>query len=167
VKAGREREARLLAMALPVRWAFLLALVSICPAGAAFGESSSVEPDYAGSFADGSDAVIRFDVQRSNGVREKVELEALAVELACSDGSSQRASFQPATFRFRTKNVFYARKRSFNDDIGSSSVYEVRGRLIPGGTARGYLAHERQYSFGFPPNCATNGRLRWAAEKMR
>jgi hypothetical protein len=93
------------------------------------------------------------------------------VQIYYEDGTTSRHSNPPVMFRFKNPRVFH---NEYSNATGSlTSFYEVRGRLLPGGRAKGYLVHVVDFrnpplpGFDAFPDWSTHGRVYWTAKLGR
>jgi hypothetical protein len=100
-------------------------------------------PDYVGGIPGDPKAEVQFDVFTKGEERSHVKFYARRVALPCDDGKVRRSKFRPASYRFTSDRVFRQRRKA-GDPLLSYSASEivVRGRLMPGGKAKGYLSYE-------------------------
>jgi hypothetical protein len=137
--------------------------IGVAPAAPAFGS-------YQGPFVDDPTANVRFQVERASGKRVVIfEVDNLAV--TCDDGNVDRANLSPVKVPLRSHNVF--RTVSYTNNEVFQTYLEVKGRLLGGGRAKGFVLYVADY-LDFPsappgsglPDCSTLGRRNWTAERV-
>jgi hypothetical protein len=82
----------------------------------------------------------------------------------CDDGTVRRGG-TISSIGFDTKRRFRGKDEDFLD--GDYSVTRLKGRLLGDGRARGWVSDVDQFQEESRPDCTTDGRLRWRAERVR
>jgi hypothetical protein len=115
---------------------------------------------------------VAFSLERSGGALNRARFQAKDVSLACED-AFRRSDLGPVNLRFSTARSFEGSRYTV-DSNGTERYFKVRGELISGDRARGYL-----YFFEDPvdsppagalyePDCGTSGeRYGWRARRVR
>ena len=136
--------------------------------GIASGEGALKVDIYDGAFDSDPESSVRFGVRERNGERQQVRFGAKDVLLPCEDGIARRWDISRAYFTFISSRVFHQRKVNDTLDIDNRYIsWEVRGKLLPGGKAEGWMSYD-EYK---PPagghnavDCDTGGqRINWRA----
>jgi hypothetical protein len=105
---------------------------------------------------------------RQNNTRAKFTVKGLP--LLC-EGGSREQTFGPTHFKFVGAAVFHGQRYVRLGD-GNWSYYEVKGRMLRGGRAKGYVYYLMD-SYGpaeeARPDCNTGGQLYypWRAKRVR
>jgi hypothetical protein len=134
-------------------------------AGAAFflilssgaGATDLPAPDYAGQVQPLGH--VAFRVVSADGQPASVRFDTNDFEFRCEDGSRYRTDFNVRKAEFTAPGVFeYA-------DGPDTSYYRIHGRLLPNGSARGFV-FAYSNSLG-DPECSTSGGIaRWSADPV-
>ena len=155
---------------MEVGWRGLLAaplcLFAILPLSSAARPSSMSE--YRGHITATRNQAVSLSVREGNGRNTRAVFSVDRVELIC-DSAFRRRSFGPTRLRFVTPGVFEGQRyRRLGD--GNWSYYEVKGRLLRDGRAKGYIYY-LQDSYGptetSGPTCTSGGQLylTWRARR--
>lgn len=142
------------------------AAVAVSPSAGA----GTVPREYRGTFVADPAATVAFRVERK-GARRFVVFEADNVEMACDDGTVERVNIVPDAFPLRRDGLF--RGIHYSNTTVIQGYYEVKGRLLGGGRAKGsilllgdYLDHPSFPPGSGIPDCSTFGRRTWSAERV-
>lgn len=150
-----------------------LTVIVMLTLGVPLPHAQAVEftPYYSGTVVGDPNATVSFRVRVSDqGKRRWAEFEYANVQIFYEDGTTGRNSTPANLFRFRSQHVFHN-----EDSYGQanlSSFYEVRGKLLGGGRARGYLVDVVDYINPPPSGSAgssdwsTHGRVYWKASRV-
>jgi hypothetical protein len=126
------------------------------------------KPDYSGGFEGYKASRVQLQLRGGDQNPARVRFQATKVLLACETESS-RATLGPITVRFDGPDSFEGARYSVAAD-GSASYLKLRGELLPGGRAQGYIFYFEQHPETTPyeADCNTNGgRYRWRARRVR
>jgi len=111
---------------------------------------------------------ISLEVRERGGANVQARFSVEDLELIC-DGGFRHRTFGPDRFEFVATTVFHSQRYKRLRD-GNWSYYEVKGRLLPNGHAKGYVYY-LQDSYGAAeaagPECSTGGQLyfHWRAKE--
>jgi hypothetical protein len=145
-------------------------------AGVALGAlASDVEPaearerQYSGTVVGDPLATVNLTVEVRRGKPRSAIFGATDVQLFYDDGTTARESRLPRNGSFVGRRVF--RYQEFELTESASFFYEVQGRLLAGGRAKGYLLYMANYheqagaGSQMLPDGSTHGRVRWTASR--
>jgi hypothetical protein len=155
---------------VPRRAGVGLVVLGVIALGAPFVAKGAglAQPDYSGGFEGYKSSRVQLQLRGGAHAPESVRFQATEVVLACETESS-RATLGPITVRFDGRDSFEGASYSVAAD-GSASYLKLRGRLLPGGRAQGYIFYFEQHPETAPyeADCSTNGgRYRWHARRVR
>jgi hypothetical protein len=151
---------------LRVAWAAALSIVAVLMLSLPVAPAHGVKftKYYKGTVVGDSAATVAFRIRVSDkGERRWAEFQFANVQIFYEDGTVGRESAPLNLFRFRTRHIFH------NGDLAAqanlASFYEVRGELLGGGRARGYLEMAVDFYNPPPPDWSTGGRVYWKAQR--
>jgi hypothetical protein len=162
-----------LSFCLRIRKLTTAAAITALGAGTALAsghaDATAAAGQYGGTFSDDPAATVSFSVDPAVGKKPLVTFEAANVLLACDDGTSERATFNPFTARLRRDGTFSS--ATFGNSGTYQGFYEFAGRIMSGNRARGYIIHIAD-SIITPapaesPDCSTYGKRKWAAQRVQ
>jgi hypothetical protein len=128
-------------------------------------------PYYSGTVIGDPLATVSFRVRVSDqGKRRWAEFQYANVQIFYEDGTTGRNSTPTNLFRFRSRSIFH--NEDFYGQANLSSFYEVRGRLLGGGRARGHLRQAVDFYNPPPPGFAdsqdwSTGPVYWKARRVQ
>jgi hypothetical protein len=145
---------------------FVPLLLAAFPGGAA----GATKTHYSGTVVGDPSAMVSFDVRKGKqGKPDYAAFEYANVLIFFEDGTTGRNSVPAFRFGFQTARIFH---REFTDaSVAGSSFYEVKGRLLSGGRARGYFVDVANFysppppGFEPRPDWSTHGRVHWKAKR--
>lgn len=144
-------------------WCSVPGLAVIAFGAHAAGGAVSATPDYVGSFLDQPESRAIFDLE-DVGQRRRIEFQLEKLDFVCEDGVTRPTTLGSTGVRFISGRVFYKeRVRNQTGPFERSSIYEVKGRLISGGTAKGWITYVEYDDTSV--ECNSNGRVFWEAER--
>ena len=136
-----------------------LAAVAVVTATLAIGHDGAGERLYQGTLSADASTLIRVTVS-DEGRGQRAVFEAQNVPVLCADETTARREFLPITAKFENTKSFEGRRYNPPSEAGARQLFKMRGRLMGGGRATGFL-------FYFDEDCSTDGLLRWTAERVR
>jgi hypothetical protein len=142
---------------------FIAALALVAPAVA--GKPIA---KYEGSLRSHPAATVKLVLTKEKVRGKVVEAFFRNIPMSCDNGQADTGGLRLAA-RVRSDGTFH-RISAFNDEIAISTD-EVRGRLLPGGRARGrvLLSSNLIENPSLTPqgDCTTGGYLRWQAKRVQ
>lgn len=123
-------------------------------------------PDYTGQLLKHPEGTVGFEFAEGGGRR--IRFGAEGIPLTCDDGTSQPALPVPLDIRIR-RNGRFTEENYHIDGSGTEEYFEVGGRLLGQGRAKGFVFLLFDPDDGpsvHYPDCSTLGRLRWTAERV-
>jgi hypothetical protein len=115
-------------------------------------------------------AQVQLEVRKRGGENYRADFHIQDLTMTCSDGTTQRTQLGPE-IRFTRKHTFYFLEEDEAPNSGDLFTLEVKGRILDGDRARGYIAYDEDRqdppASGFPdlPDCSSNGKVRWRATR--
>lgn len=144
--------------------------VAIClVAATAAAETSEARiRDYSGHVVGDPDAAVSFRVKIADGERKRATFRAENIVVPCDDGTSERSTFPPLSVAFRGRNAFRGDDYLFSSTV--EQYYEIAGRLLSRGRAKGFLFFISDQSDppddpAFFADCSTAAKVRWTARR--
>ncbi|HYU61914.1 MAG TPA: hypothetical protein VEK39_14240 [Solirubrobacterales bacterium] len=124
--------------------------------------------EYRGVFVEDPMAAIRFTIEQIPGQGRVVTFYAENVLRHCDNGTDERLTFNPVTFRLRRDQSFAGVRYASTDEY--QVFYEVNGRLLSDGHAKGHIIEYEDAianpSLPTQPDCSTFGKRNWTAERV-
>ena len=134
--------------------------IAMITLGTALAIGGSGERGYEGALTADTAAMIRMSMSLDEGRGQRAVFEAQNVPVLCADETTARREFLPITAKFENTKSFEGRRYNPPSEAGARQLFKMRGRLMGGGRATGFL-------FYFDEDCSTDGLLRWTAERVR
>lgn len=147
------------------------AVVLVCAVAPNFAVSAQ-SGSYQGTVVGDASATVSFQVETGkSGKRKRAVFQAAKVQVFCDDGLAQRETFLPIHLRFRNGKVFRGEDYFIEPGTIYQTYYEVSGRLLSGGRARGTIVFISNV-FDPPgtapapnPDCSTGQEVAWTAQR--
>lgn len=133
--------------------------IAVTSAAMAIGQATG-ERSYEGTLAADSSTLIAVTITLQAGRGQAASFEAENVPVLCEDETAARREFLPITAQFESRRAFEGRRYNPPSEAGARQLFKVKGRLLGGGRASGFL-------FYFDEECSTDGLLRWTAARVR
>ena len=152
--------------------AVALAVAVAASAAASSGQATARSLDdweYVGNLT-GQKGKALFDVVNRDGKRFNANVRFRGVTVQCDDGSTRRQGFSGIEAKFKSARVFHAQDYLFEPDTGSGEQMETKGTIRPNGKAKGwfrYVSVRQPNPVADPPDCYTDGRVRWTARLQK
>lgn len=119
---------------------------------------------YSGTVIGDPSATVSFEVRTNQkGKPKHANFQYANVQIFYDDGTVERSSAPPFLFDFRNTRSFHG--ELFTEQANLWAYYEVKGRLLPKGRAKGYLVDLVNYSTNLP-DWSTHGQVRWTAQRV-
>ena len=125
----------------------------------AIGQDAPVERFYEGTVGADPSVPIQVRLNVEDGQGQNAVVRAQNVPVRCAGETVETRNLILSDATFLSNRIFEG--RAYNPPppgSGARQLFKVRGRLIGGGRARGFL-------FYFDTRCSTDGLLRWIAER--
>ncbi len=136
-----------------------LGAIAVATTTLAIGQGAG-ERSYEGTLAADASTLIGVTIGFEGGRGQAAAFEAENVPVLCEGETTARRDFLPITAKFEDTQTFEGRRYNPPSEAGARQLFKVKGRLLGGGRASGFL-------FYFDEECSTDGLVRWTAARVR
>ena len=125
---------------------------------------------YSGEMLGHPGSTLEIERHKRSGEDVRVEFGFNDVVLQCDDGSIKDLDYLKRA-GFRGENTFQAKGVGLNLETGNKAPFELKGRFLDG-LVRGYFEYEfivadpPAEGYENDPDCSTQGKVRWRAERV-